>query len=100
MSEQPNLAERQYSVGLPVGVTVRDDGWVSIKVDLSELATAVTKDWFAGPLGDEWEGIDTDEITVEDSEVLRRWVFTHEVSNEDFVRIKEEHDVDSGTPTT
>lgn len=35
------MAERSYAVGLPVSITVRDDGFVSMSVDLSEAAQEI-----------------------------------------------------------
>jgi hypothetical protein len=84
MSENTDLTQRQYVVGLPVMVTINDEGFVTAEVDLSELAVGVEKDYLAGPLGEEWDSRDRTLTAVEDAEVLRRWVQTHSVRNEDF----------------
>lgn len=82
--QQPDRSRREYAVGLPVLVTITDEGFVSVNVDLSELGTVVHKDSTAGPLGEGWDNLDTHTIAVEDSEVLDRWAQIHQVSNEGF----------------
>lgn len=74
-----NNTPRTYVVGLPVVVTVTDDGFVSVEVDLAELPATVREE--GGSADHPAMLIDVDR----DVRTLRRWVETHAVRNEDHV---------------
>ena len=38
------MSSRTYWVGLPVGITVREDGGVSVEIDMSEAPKAIMED--------------------------------------------------------
>ncbi len=38
------MSDRTYWVGLPVGITVREDGGVSVEIDMSEASSAIMED--------------------------------------------------------
>lgn len=40
------MAERSYWVGLPVGITVTDDGSVEYEIDTSEASSAMRDTWY------------------------------------------------------
>lgn len=83
--QQPDpLNPREYVVGLPVLVTIDDNGWIAVEVDLSELSVTMCKDSESGPLGEAWDVLDSHETAVADSEVARRWVQMYSVRNEGF----------------
>jgi len=39
------MTQRSYWIGLPVGVTVRDDGSISVEVDMSEAPAEMNETW-------------------------------------------------------
>jgi len=39
------VSARSYWVGLPVGVTVGDDGSVTVEVDMSEASSSMSDEW-------------------------------------------------------
>lgn len=63
------MTERSYVVGLPVSITVRDDGWVQAECDLSEAGQSIRKDWES--LGVEPQP--TEEQLIADSNLVDRW---------------------------
>jgi hypothetical protein len=69
---------RGYVVGLPVAVSINDDAFVRVEVDLSELSWGIVKDSDTSTLQ-----VTTDEQLRADAEVLSRWVSNHDVMNED-----------------
>jgi adenylate kinase len=77
---EPEVPTRQYVVGLPVVVGIRDDGFVIVDVDLSELASRKT-------LADMGANFDySDEQVDADVALLRTWVQQHSVAGEGYVR--------------
>ena len=73
-----NPRERTYCVGLPVIATVRDDEFVTVEVDLSELGTSVRKD----------DNVTSEDVTDEqidaDADLLDHWSDIHAVMNEGY----------------
>lgn len=81
-AEEPT--RREYCVGLPVSVSVDDSGWITVEVDLSELASSIQGDENAGPLGKYWQVHDNAAQTqaASDSAALTAWVNSHSLRNE------------------
>lgn len=66
------MTERSYVVGLPVSITVKDDGWVQVECDLSEAGQSIRKDSW-GQVGDEADRMPTEEQLIADADTVDRW---------------------------
>lgn len=76
--QDPAAKFRGYVVGLPVAISINDEGFVRVEVDLSELSWSIVRDSDTSTLQQT-----SDAQLRSDAEVLSRWVATHMVMNED-----------------
>lgn len=70
---------RSYVMGLPVTVVVHPDGFVTVEVDLDELAEGIRE---------EESNLDgaTPEQVEEDAKLAEQWANTHMVRTEGYVQ--------------
>lgn len=57
------MSSRSYWVGLPVGVTVHDDGTVDVEVDMSEASSAMSDEFHER--GEDLEGTSEDQMLLD-----------------------------------
>lgn len=68
------MAKRSHTVGLPVTITVDDDGTVTYEVDWSEAGEAVSEDYNVYE-DENGNGFEYDEETLEkDGDAVQAWV--------------------------
>lgn len=82
--QAPEVGSRTYCVGLPVTVTVYDDGRVEYDVDTAEAGAAIREDPVSArgldPDDPEWADLDPEEIIVEGNEDAERCDRDHETA--------------------
>lgn len=79
------MSARTYVVGVTAVVTVDDDGWITVAVDMSDVGRDMARDPECGPFDSDMEPITVGDVltlAAEDSERVDAWARAHAVTGE------------------